>query len=365
MSKRPFEEGMAYGVGFDSLSGKVRGDAVVRISPEHLGGSSVLFLLEMITNHSQLSERLNVSASLGNALVGGGSLQAQFANANSIDEYSVYLLAQVVVMNAHAKMRDVRLNDEAWTLMNRQGPEVFRKRYGDEFIVGVTTGGYFGGLIQIHTTHREDKTDISASVRASGGLGYWSAAGDFQSAVSKISSSYDCTTKTFQQGGANLEPPGDIPSMPTKAIQFANSVGDTGVAYYAETLDYTALPLPQGKNPIDVQNQLDVLRQLAEYRSRLYDRLKSVQYVQDHRNRFDDPPDDATLNRIITMLSERINAVYRTATRCFGDYTQCELITDMSMPEMIDLPEQKLKELAQKIGGITEAFGRLEKQTHH
>jgi hypothetical protein len=245
-------------------------------------------------------------------------------------------------MNAHAKMRDVRLNQEAWDLMDRQGPEAFRKRYGDEFVVGVTTGGYFGGLIQIHTTHREAKTNISASLRANGGLGAWSAAADFKSAVSKISSSYDCSIKTFQQGGTNLEPPGDIPSMGAKAMQFANSVGNTGVAYYAETLDYTALPLPQGKNPIDVQNQLDVLRQLAEYRSRLYDRLKSVQYVQDHRDQFDNPPDNATLNSIIAMLSERINAVYRVATRCFNDYAQCELLTDMSMPAMIDLPEQKL-----------------------
>src|SRR5262249_5824985 len=39
--------------------------------------------------------------------------------------------------------------------------------------------------------------------------------------------------------------------------------------------------------------------------------------------------------------SDRINAVYRAATSCFNDYTTCQLLLDMSMPPVINLPKQK------------------------
>jgi hypothetical protein len=341
----PYFPSLAYGTGYDTLSQDVRGDSVIRTPPETVegaGGNIVDFRLSQVETHQELLEALDVSASvsLGNAITGGGSAQAAFSNKHSLDAYSLFLIVAVNVVKAHERMRDVKLSDDASDLMDEQGADAFRKRYGDAVVVGMTTGGRYFGLIQIHYQRQEDKTAISGAIRAGGGLGQWSASADFQTAVSKISSTYDVEIVEHQEGGADLTPARTVPDMSTKAVEFANSVRNgAAVPYLAELLDYEAIPLPQGKNPIDVQNQQDVLRQLADRRSALYTMLGSVEYVLEHQDQFDAPSVD-DLNETANRLNSSINEVYGAATSCFRDYHQCHLLIDMTIPAM-SLPKQK------------------------
>jgi hypothetical protein len=342
----PYFPSLAYGTGYDTLAQEVRGDSVVRTSPETVadtGGSIVDFRLSQVETHQELLEALDISASisLGNAITGGGSAQAGFSNKHSLDSYSLYLVVTVNVVKSHERMRDVQLNkDDAYDLMDKQGADAFRKRYGDAVVVGMTTGGRYFGLIQIHCLHQEDKAAISGAIRAAGGLGQWSASADFQTAVSKISSTFDLEISEHQEGGSDLTPARTVPDMSKKAVEFANSVrSGAAVPYLVELLDYEAIPLPQGKNAIDVQNQQDVLRQLADRRSALYTMLGNVEYVLEHQDQFDAPNVD-DLNATATQLNALINEVYDAATSCFRDYQQCHLLTDMVIPS-ISLPKQK------------------------
>jgi hypothetical protein len=341
-------DGLAIGTGYDSLAQTVRGDSVVRTPPEPVQGAAgtvAEFSMRQIESHQELTEALDVSAtvSLGNAISGGGSATASYSNNHSIDDYSVYLLCRVKVTKAQTRMRDVHLNKEAWDFLDQQGEEAFRKRYGDYFVVGISTGGTYYGLIQIHTTHAEDKQNIAADIKASGGLGQWSAAAAFKSAVDKISTNYTLDIYARQEGGTNLDAPVSVSDITTKAVAFAQTVvtgGDTAaVSFAVELLDYNALPLPDGKNPIDTANQADILRQLAEYRSTLYDMLGSVNYVLENQDQFIDPSID-DLNAQAHQLSADINEVYRAATACFRDYHACSLLTDMTIPK-VTLPARK------------------------
>jgi hypothetical protein len=341
----PYVDGLDYGVGYDSLKQSIRGDSVVRTTPEDSladTGSQLNFSMQMVESHQQLLQALNISASLslGNAITGGGSGQASFTNTQSIDDYSVYLLANVTVRTAHKRMRDVKLNDDASAYLSSRTNEEFRDRYGDFFVVGVTSGGCYFGLIQIHCEHAEDKTDISAAIRAGGGLGSWSASADFNSAVSKISTQYDMQVYEHQEGGDDLGQAKTVSDIASKAVGFGNSVqSGRQVPYLVELLDYGALPLPSGPNPLDLENQRQVLEQLASYRSNLYDLLGSIQYVLAHQQQFVSP-DVNSLNAAANGISADINNVYHAATTCFSDYKVCALLTTMDTPTVALPPTQ-------------------------
>src|SRR4051812_5669493 len=113
MPVRLYQEGLDFGVGFDSLSHRARGWAVERLQPlpTTAGGAQVTFNSYMITDHAELRQSLGVttSASLSYKVVGEGSLEAKFLDTHKIDQYSAFLLVQVTVINAQQRLADVRL----------------------------------------------------------------------------------------------------------------------------------------------------------------------------------------------------------------------------------------------------------------
>jgi hypothetical protein len=346
MAMRLYESGLVLGSGHDSISNEIHDVSVVRTPLESLGGGQVVtFSLERVTSHEELAKKLDVSAEaqMGNAVSGGGSIAAAFHNSIKVDNYSIYLLVNVKVVNSHKKMTGLRLTTDAFDLLNVSGEDEFRRRYGDEFVVGATTGGSFFCLFQMHTHSEEEKTNLEVSLNVNGSAGSWSAAGDFKTAINTARAISQITVFAIQSGGnvVQHDTPDEIVNQALNFPDQVNASGDQSIAYFVEMLSYKSLPLPPGRNPIDIRGQKDVIPHLAKRYSVLLDLLNSVQYVVDHQNEFIFTPEltvEVVTNQI-EKLEEALDLVKGAASACYNDYHNCHFSVGGQPPE-IKLPER-------------------------
>jgi hypothetical protein len=89
--------------------------------------------------------------------VGNVSAKAQFLDSVNINDYSIYVLARVSVLNATATMENMSLTDSSHELLERQGADDFRKMCGDVFVSGYTTGGELFSVLEISTRSSDEK----------------------------------------------------------------------------------------------------------------------------------------------------------------------------------------------------------------
>lgn len=334
------ESGIDYGVGFDALANEVRGDCVIRTTPkppDGAGGQEIFFSLDQISDYSSLATAMSISISASlKATFGKGSAKVQFLSEQTINQYSIYLLIRVSVKNAPKRMRDVKLTSDAFDLLKSKGSEAFRKRCGDEFIAGLSTGGEFFGIFEIKTEDQTNKQTIEASVRASGALGAWKVGADFKNAIEKVSRTNQIRAVVLQRGGQNTTLPITVDEMINRAINFpANVAGNQAYAILGTFLGYDTLELPDGKNPIDTQQQQDVLLKLASYRLTYLNLLSNIEYILNHPKEFEvfDPLD---IQNKANLIRETLNNIAQSASTCFNDYTKCKLLAlpalDTSLP---------------------------------
>src|SRR5262245_33490354 len=124
MVMKLYEPEFLLGLGHDSITGETHELSVVTTPTQSLsGGQHVLFSLNKITSHEDLTSELEITAqgSLGNAVTGGGSFTARFSNKTHVNSFSVYLLVSVQVFNPHKKMVGLKLTDEAFNFMASSG----------------------------------------------------------------------------------------------------------------------------------------------------------------------------------------------------------------------------------------------------
>jgi hypothetical protein len=350
MPVREFEqsEGMAYGVGFDSVSGVVRGDCVVRTEPESpvgVAGQEVVFKLRQITSSSELAKELNISASASlRAAFGKVSAKATYVSQQNINQFSVYLIADVSVTNPTRRMRDIKLTDEAWKLLELKGEDLFRDRCGDEFLSGITTGGEYIAILQITTKTEEERENVSVSVRAKGTGGTWSAGADFKFALESISKEYEVEVTSFQQGGDTTDVPDTVDEIIERAVNFPEQVeGNEAFAFSAFFQDYKALDLPDGRNPIDVENQKRVIEKLADYYLFYSDVLNNIEYVFKNAEQFEDF-DSVELSIRANEIRSTLNGLVQSASECFDNYISCKLPDDLPSSKVV-LPNRKTIEI--------------------
>lgn len=263
---REFEAGMDYGAGYDSLSGLVRGDCVLRTTPEApLGGDAqeILFRHQQVTTTLELAKYLNVSASgaINAKWFSQGSGKLGFLSQTGINQYSVYLLLRVVVKNPALRMRDVKLTDEAWKLLEEQGADPFRQRSGDEFVVGLITGGEYFALLEVEASSEQQKKDISSLIRSRGP--FWELGMEFSNSMSELSKRYSVKITSYQVGGKDTKIPTTVEDMIARAVSFPEQIkGEYAKPYQALFLDYKVLDIPQRENLIDITHQKEVLTNL-------------------------------------------------------------------------------------------------------
>jgi hypothetical protein len=339
MSKtREFENIMGFGAGFDSVSEDVRGDCVVPREPQSsIGqGQDVTFSMEVITDSSQLARKLSVSASASLKVgVGGGSAKAKFVTEQKLNSYSTFLLLHVTVTNATQRLRDVRLSDSARKLLATGKPNEFRKMCGDEFVVGVTTGGEFIGMIKIESTSEQRKREITAKARASGLT--WKASAEFEHAVSSMAEHYNMSAVVFQKGGQT-----SIPVEPAEMIQRAKEfptlvAGEKSFPYSATFQPYDVLDLPE-VNLVDVQVQRETIDKLAKMSMAYRDMAENIEYILCSPEQFVEF-DRAELHARRNTFLEALNQIHDKASSCFANLGACTYPTNL--PDLGTLPARK------------------------
>jgi hypothetical protein len=106
----------------------------------------------------------------------------------------------------------------------------------------------------------------------------------------------------------------------------------------AITQRYDTLELPQGRSPLDVEQQLTVIRQFSELNLSLQDYQTNMQYVLSHQEQFKNP-DIARLNTERNALAKVQNQIYQVTTVCYRNLQSCSLPDDLNVPS-IYLPDR-------------------------
>lgn len=144
------------------------------------------FTLTKVESYSSLARTVGGSASASLGSISGAAI---FVNSVNVNDYSIYVLAHVKVVNSTLSMPDPTLTQQAYDVMNGQGADAFRSLCGDAFVVGYTTGGELYSIIEIQTKSSQEQRDISAKI--GGNYGVFTGAGEFKDALASRADARD------------------------------------------------------------------------------------------------------------------------------------------------------------------------------
>jgi hypothetical protein len=182
-------QGESLGMGYDSLKNIHLPNCAINLSSikleEILSAQQIPVeekcRFEHIENESCLTSSFSLSAKIG-AEVGGiasgygipclfsANAKADFFSGVKMKEESLYILLDYQLKNATYRIPSPALSDEAERIIRDQSnPGKFRKKYGDEFIIGFKTGVDFTAVIEVmnidksirERTFLEIRTEIS------------------------------------------------------------------------------------------------------------------------------------------------------------------------------------------------------------
>jgi hypothetical protein len=173
MAEIEFVPGMAFLSGVDSLSGKVRGTAVTAAAPQSTAGGQALALeISLAENQTDLESALEISSDLS-AAVGlfGGSAKFRFAERCQLHNYSLYLVMHAKVLNDLAQVSAPQLKPDAELLLRNGDFPRFREQFGDQFVMGIRTGGQLDIVLEIQKFSSTNSNDVKVDLAAGGILG--------------------------------------------------------------------------------------------------------------------------------------------------------------------------------------------------
>lgn len=289
---------LVLGRGRDTFSQRDRGYALEdHAIVKARSGQRVDYTIKKIESTSDLKENLAVGASASfSGLLGSGSAKAGFVARREINAFHVYLLVHCTVDNGRKGMRTFALNDAARTLVGSPDfrPAEFHRKYGDEFVSAVTTGGEFFVLYEFKTTSATRRREVTAKLE--GVIGNFKGAADLAQTLTAVQGMSGFEAHLFVNGGTFVndeEGPGlpqlDADALITFSREFPATVaGDGEVVLAEETTDYLAV---DGFPAVDVPYARNryALADLAE----LYDTARSyraaVAYARSQPDQFQLP----------------------------------------------------------------------------
>jgi hypothetical protein len=332
---------MNYGLGFNSLTGKIRGDALVPGQAKEIKGvegQTIRYYLSKVESVEELHTQLGLSAEV-NAQFGlfGASAKFDFAQTSSFNSYSVFMVARVEVINAFRQLDGPRLDPPAEALLKPGGDQDrFAEQFGDSFIISMQTGGEFCAVMEFRTTSKSDQQSISASLEGSYGLAF-DADVSFSHKMRSVAEHRFMKVSMYQAGGTDTTTTNNIEQALAKIKTFAASVETKPVPYSALIIDYRTLDLPAPPTWVDVETARAVLLQFARHRQALLTMLNDIDYVRENNDQFVDP-DIPALNAAAAAIATRLNELTANARQAVKDPEHAEH-KDVGVPE-VELPER-------------------------
>jgi hypothetical protein len=304
------------------------------------GGQQVIATLDLITSQEKLLEKLNFSASASIKIgLGSGDVRMKFAQESAYNEYSVYLLATVIVSNPPKTLVNRRLKPEALALAKRDIHK-FRNTYGDYFIDEVFSGGEFRGLY-IFTAHdKTTKEHIEASFSASYGppFAHGELNANFGKDYERALSKSTLQVRAMILGGKDIENPSNKDGLIAVYEAFNKQVGAHPIDHQASIQKWEYFPLPEGESIAVSQVRDDCIEQCSQRITRAITQRSKIQYIQSNPIQFENP-DLEDLSAKLTAIEDRIPKWAKVAEACSSSIDECKLAgldnVNVSFPERI------------------------------
>lgn len=184
------------GAGIDSFKGEPCAQAIIyEGNPDELTTTTLdvsqntFFDIVSIQKYDTLSSFLSigVSASFGFGFY-SGSASFEFMKNTNISKFSSIVCAKVLVHNSAEYIKKLEFNEEAIHLLGEGTEENvgrFFSRFGDCFVFGRQTGGYFYALAEIVSESAEEQREITAAIE--GSIGPFSGSGRFSDKLLEVS----------------------------------------------------------------------------------------------------------------------------------------------------------------------------------
>ncbi|MFI2735950.1 hypothetical protein [Streptomyces sp. NPDC018711] len=324
---------MTYGIGFNSLTGAIRGYPLIRRNPEpieHAGGQTVRYYLNKVESVEELKTQLGLSVEV-DAQFGlfGASAKFEFAKSSAFNSYSVFLVARVEVTNAFQQLIDPAFDEPALELLRKaDGYEQFRDQFGDSFIFGMQTGGEFCAVLELLTTSQSDQQSLSASLQ--GSYGAFGAETSFTQSMRRATENRFLKVSMYQAGGVGTQVTSSVEEVLAKVRTFAAEVQAQAVPYTAKIIDYTTLDAPL-VSWIDRETARTVLIQYAGHRDHLLALLSDIDYVRNNLGQFVNPDIEA-LNAAAASIAERLDKLTENARTAVEDPKHAKYV-DVGQPK--------------------------------
>lgn len=336
-------------VGFDSVRGQPVGQCVERKNQQVklraiASGEKGSLRGERVSNRDVRNEATSMSAA-GSLGLGIFSADASvgYSNNSSISDYSDYFRISEVVHNAKGQYDrpDLQLTKAAKHMVDKGDLVDFLTQCGDQFVIGVITGGAFEAVFRTIATTNIEQKSLAANLNASAFFGSISAEGKqtLQSMIDNKQVSY-----TILREGAHDEwPVGSIKDLEDYAKKFSATVFCSAEQLESGTCQavpeayvmasYTDLDAKAG---FAQETSLD---HLASYMQDLRFELAGLTYIRDHSQEFGDglgPFDAAQLATEIHQVTDAGNEAYKTAAECAAKHLrQCSMTEkEIELPKL-------------------------------
>lgn len=338
----PWITGMESGIGYDSLTQKVKGKAAstnADLSWNTVTASSQTYnsQIRRIESNEELSNSLDISTSVsGSYGAFSATATGKFIKSVSVTSYSIYFLIDSFVQNSEKVVTKFFLDENQRNL----AADNFYQKYGDYYVSGVITGGSFLSLLKMQTNSREVKEQISTSLEANYDAKAFSIGSKFSMDIQNASKHSGVQLEVLLQesgvSGASdeLKDGGTVDNLIAAANGFPDRVKDAGMPLYAILTPYSVLQNPpQTRNSINV----GVVEALRQDMNAIYLRaktiLESVTYALNHPSQFAD--EQGKFNQIKSQMEEILAKVAK-ANNDLSSGQDLELV-QKEIPEMPDL----------------------------
>ncbi|WP_380156205.1 hypothetical protein [Kineococcus sp. R86509] len=335
---------MKVGKGYNLLTGDALPSPAVTgtLSPVQMsGGQQVVSQIRRIEDLETLHTSLGVSVDAGGSYMGfSASAKVDFVGESNFTQYSTYLLVKVSVSNAVLTFDDPVLTDEAVLLVQNGDSPRFRERFGDCFFSGIVRGGEYFAIVEISGSDVKEREETAVAIEAAydGLVASASLSVDIKTKKEHSKSNLNVSINVFQQGSVSTTDQ-DIGSIMAKAKGFPPSVaGDLAYPYALVIEEYRALRLPSDAfNPLDIENQRQVLLDLARRRFEFITLQNDIRHVLTSPEDFTDP-DVAALKASYDEVVAAVNQMQKEASACTRDPGRCQFtVFDTSKFPLPDL----------------------------
>jgi hypothetical protein len=317
-------------------------------------GQSVNFHLQVVTTNEEMLSALSVTANVSySSAVFSGNASAQFLSNRSVSRYSTFVVARCVVKNPEQVISNPRPRAAVDEWRQQHSKADFQKLYGDEFLSGFITGGYYFGIIQVHSTSEAKQREIAAAVAGSG----WGASGDASvaSRLQSVTESMEKEVVVYRNGGDSSQAlPRTIDEMIEQIVNFPGQVRQDAIPFggiYQKYDDSISFSPCKEETGLDLALRRADLNELAQQFVRLKELRADVIFVSDHYHDYERgagvvfsyagetfanaplPQSTAELKKVAGDISRHMQLVVQTADACRQGL-------DYQMPEPYILPIQ-------------------------